>query len=127
MIRPSEAALDSPRLRSREAFTNNLKTNISYPSEYSAIGIVGAYLGAYCAGMNGRASDEDVLAALDAQPDERCAANATIRWLFGSLRVQKVANLVAWAGIPLGRIADHVRSIGVNNPHLINWLNQFAV
>ena len=50
-----------------------------------------------------------------------------IRWLLGSLRIPDLHTLAWRCGVPIIRLADHVRSQGVTNRHVIGWLNQFGV
>ena len=115
------------KLKSREAFRRN-------PHAYDdaialhppRIGVVHAYLGAFCAGMRDRASAEEVRNALLAEPYSACAANPTVAWLLGSLPVHDAMGLSYEGGIPLGRIADHVRACHIKRTDLITWLNQFA-
>ena len=77
--------------------------------------------------MRDRASAESVRDAMLAEPNPECSANATIKWLLGSLRVHDAMGLFYEGRIPIGRIADHVRANQINRTDLITWLNQFAV
>ena len=115
-------------LRPKRAFEQN---PFAYGDSFTRknqdpLGVIGAYLGAFCAGMNNRASAETVRAALLAEPAHNNKANPTIAWLLGSLPVHDAMGLYYEGGIPLGRIADHVRAHGILRTDLIRWLNQFA-
>ena len=114
------------QLHNRTAFENNPRAYRELPVEGDPLGPVGAYMGAYCAGMRDRASVSDVLETLRQEPTVECDVNPTIRWLLGSLPVFGAMTLVTRCGIPVGRVADHVRMHGIFRPKLINWLNQFA-
>ncbi len=115
-------------LRSQEAFRRNPRAyDDSLTSRNNPIGVIHAFLGAYCAGMHDRESAESVREALLAEPYAECTANTTIKWMLGSLRVHDAMGLFYEGGIPLGRIADHVRANKVERTDLIDWLNQFAI
>ena len=96
-------------LRSQADFARNPMCYRVPDDSASSHDIVGALLGAHCAGMSQRASVADVRAALSAEPKEDCLANQIINWLRGSLAIHEVTTLISRARIPLGRIADHVR------------------
>ena len=116
-----------PVLKPEEAFRRNPSAYAdTLTSRENPLGVIHAFLGAYCAGMHDRASAESVRAALLAAPISDCPANTTIRWLLGSLRVHDAMGLFYEGGIPLGCIADHVRANKVERTDLIEWLNQFA-
>ena len=114
-------------LRSREEFERNPNAFRSFPTIGNPLGSIGAFLGAYCAGMQDRATEEEVYVALLAEPTEKCEANATIRWLLGSLPISGMMELVSHCGISIGRIADHIRARHIHRIDLIRCLNQFAV
>ena len=114
-------------LRTRRQFEANPQAYVEKPVKGDPLGPVGAFLGAYCAGMKDRASPESVRDALLTEPRDACEANPTIRWLFGSLRVSDLMTLNVRCGIPIGRLADHVRWHKLRRSDVIRFLNQFAV
>ena len=115
-------------LRSKEDFERNPRAyDDSLTLIRNQLGVIHAFLGAYCAGMRDRASAKAVRDALLSEPNSDCAANQTIAWMLGSLRVHDAMGLFYEGGIPLGRIADHVRANNIQRKDLIRWLNQFAV
>lgn len=115
-------------LRSREEFERNPRAyDDSLTLNRNQLGAIHAFLGAYCGGLPNRASAEAVRDALRSEPSSDCAANPTIEWMLGSLRVHDAMGLFYEGGIPLGRIADHVRANNIQRIDLIRWLNQFAV
>ena len=114
-------------LRSKEAFLRNPRAyDNSLTLKKNSSGTIDAFLGAYCSGMSDRASAEDVREALIGEPNSNCPANPTIKWMLGSLRVHDAMGLFYEGGIPLGRIADHIRANNIARTDLINWINQFA-
>lgn len=115
------------KLRTRQEFEANPKAYVEKPLKGDPVGPVGAFLGAYCAGMRNRATPETVHDALLEPPCDECEANQTIRWLLGSVQVSDLMTLNARCGIPIGRIADHVRWHELRRSDLIRFLNQFAV
>lgn len=120
--------MHSTELRSKEEFERNPRAyDDSLTLKRNQLGVIRVFLGAYCAGMRDRASAEAVRNALLSEPNSNCPANRTIEWMLGSLRVHDAMGLFYEGGIPLGRIADHVRANNVHRQDLIGWLNQFAV
>ena len=115
------------KLRTRQEFEANPKAYVRKPVKGDPLGPVGAFLGAYCAGMRDRATSETVRDALLSEPHDACEANPTIRWLLGSVRVSDLITLNVRCGIPIGRIADHVRWHELRRSDVIKFLNQFAV
>ena len=116
------------KLRSKEEFERNPRAyDDALTLNNNRLGVIHAFLGAYCAGMSDRASADTVRDALMFEPNSDCAANQTIEWMLGSLRVHDAIGLFYEGGIPLGRIADHVRANNIHRKDLIAWLNQFAV
>lgn len=115
-------------LRSREEFERNPRAyDDALVWDGDCLGVIHAFLGAYCAGLRDRAQGESVRDALLAEPNPSCHANQTIKWLLGSIRVPDVMGLSYEGGIPLGRIADHVRFNEITRPDLICFLNRFAI
>ena len=114
-------------LCSREEFEMNPNAYRVFPVIANPIDPVAVFLGAHCAGMNQRSPPDAVYAALLATPDPTCAANRTVKWLFGSMKLSDAMTLVARCGISIGRIADHVHMNEVLRRDLIVFLNQFAV
>ena len=120
--------MTATELRSKEEFERNPRAyDDSLTVKCNQLGVIHAFLGAYCAGMRDRASADAVRDALLSEPNSECAANQTIEWMLGSLRVHDAMGLFYEGGIPLGRIAEHVRANNIHRRDLINWLNQFAV
>ena len=115
------------QLRTRQEFEANPKAYVEKPTKGDPLGPVGAFLGAYCAGMNDRATPETVHDAMLNEPRDECDANPTIRWLLGSVRVWDLVTLNTRSGVPIGRIADHLRWHELRRPDVIRFLNQFAV
>ena len=116
-----------PVLRSQEAFKRNPKAYKTLPVEGDPLAPISVFLGAYCAGMNDRASPTAVHDALMNEPNAECEANATIRWMLGSMKINNLMTLVAHSGISFARLADHVRFHELIRTDLIPFLNQFAV
>ncbi len=116
----------SETLRSRQAFLANPKIHGPLASTMDAEQVLCAYLGAYCAGMSGAATAREVFSALSAEPDKNHLANATIRALLGSIKVNEAMRLVASCGVPMLTFAEHLRAHGLRRLDLIAWLNQFA-
>ncbi|MCY4128854.1 MAG: hypothetical protein OXG15_06380 [Gammaproteobacteria bacterium] len=114
-------------LRPRLDFERNPKCYQSTQLAREPDQVIAGLLGAHCSGMSKHVPAVDVRAALLAEPTKDCEANEAIRWLLGSLDLVEVKTLFAQAGIPLGRIADHVRWHDMQRPDLIHFLNQFAI
>ena len=115
-----------PALREREAFERNQKCYQILETSDNHLNFVEVMLKANCAGMRDRSSALNVREALRCEPAEGCDSNPTIRWLLGSIRIEHVMHLNAKCGIPLGRIAEHVRFHQLVRADLILFLNQFA-
>lgn len=114
-------------LRTRLDFERNPKCYRSTPLAREPAQVVAGLLGAHCSGMSQHVPATEVRSALLAEPTKDCEANEVIRWLLGSLDLFEVKTLFAQAGIPLGRIADHVRWHDMQRSELIHFLNQFAI
>ena len=128
LMKPSLGQTHRPRetLRSRQAFRANAKLASAIPATQDGEAVVGALLGAHCAGMGARASTVDVLRALCLEPDPQGEADATIKWLLASIRVSEAMRLAAACGVPIAALAEHLRARKIERPDLITWLNQFA-
>lgn len=108
-------------IRSREEFERNPRAyDDALGWDGDCLGVVHAFLGAYCAGLRDRATGEDVRAALLLEPDASCRANQTIKWLLGSIRVPDAMGL-SYEGVPLGRVADHVRFNEIERADFVNF------
>ena len=114
------------KLRSQADFARNPRCYRTSRNAKGGDHVVAGFLGAHCAGMFKKSSAEEVRSALLNEPNENCPANPTIRWLLGSLAIHEVQTLCYRGGVPLGRIADHVRWHDLQRPKLIHFLNQFA-
>lgn len=108
------------------AFELNPRTSRSFPLHPDGMTMFDMLVRKQCAGMNGSAASEEVYAALRRTPNLEDPAAATIRWFLGSLSMANTGLLIGCCGIPLIRIAEHVRAHQLIRQDMIRFLNQFT-
>ncbi|MCY4040632.1 MAG: hypothetical protein OXF72_05175 [Gammaproteobacteria bacterium] len=118
---------DTATLISAERFAANPKIQTAPEMDAQADQLMDAMVGRYCAGLRFRVRGQAVRHALCGPPVQDGQMATVIRWLLGSLRIPDLHTLAWRCGVPVIRLADHVRSQGVTNRHVIGWLNQFGV
>ena len=88
---------------------------------------MGSIVGRHCAGMQGRASDRDVLAALHAPGSESEATARSIDWLFGTIETHECVVLMARCGVTIEAMAHYARRRRPLRANLCRFLTQFAI
>ena len=81
----------------------------------------------HCAGQDAPKNGARLLNALRAQPGTDPDADATIRWLIGSITIPDCMLLVSRCGIRYEDLARHLRTRPQQPQKLIRFLNQFTV
>ena len=97
------------------------------PAQRNAERIAGSIVGRHCAGMRGRASGSQVLAALHAPGSGNEATEGTIDWLFGTIETHECVVLMARCGVSIEAMAHYARRRRPLRASLCRFLTQFAV
>ena len=116
-----------PRLPPQEAFVRHTAARPPRPAQPNAENIAGSIVGRHCAGMRGRASGREVLAALHAPGTESVPAARTIDWLFGTIETHECVVLMARCGVTIEAMAHFARRRQPLRPKLCRFLTQFAM
>ncbi len=124
-MNPDPRAPSTP-LRSRDAFLGNPNCLTNLPASPDAEFILDAYLKANCAGMRYESNAQQVLRALNAEPNLESGEYLVIRWLLGSIRTWEVRKLITLCGVSIFNLSEHVRAHGTKRTGLTAFLNQFA-
>ena len=115
------------RLPPEEAFARHTATRPPRPPQPNAEHIAGSIVGRHCAGMRGRASGREVLAALHAPGSESEATARTIDWLFGTVETHECIVLMARCGVTIEAMAYYARRRRPLRAKLCRFLTQFAI
>ena len=97
------------------------------PAQPNAEQIAGSIVGRHCAGMRGRASGREVLAALHAPGVEDGPAGRTIDWLFGTIETHECVVLMARCAVSIEAMAHYARRQRPLRASLCRFLTQFAI
>ena len=97
------------------------------PAQRNAERIAGSIVGRHCAGMRGRASGRDVLAALHTPGSENEATAQTLDWLFSTIETHECVILMARCGVSIEAMAHYARRRRPLRSSLSRFLTQFAI
>ena len=115
------------RLPPQEAFVRHTAAHPPRPAQPNAEYIAGSIVGRHCAGMRGRASGREVLAALRAPGSENDPTARTIDWLFGTIETHECVVLMARCGVTIEAMAHYARRQRRPPPKLCRFVTQFAI
>ena len=115
------------RLPPEEAFARHTASRPPRPPQPNAEHIAGSIVRRHCAGMRGRASGREVLAALRVPGTEDESAARTIDWLFGTIETHECVVLMARCGVTIEAMAHYARRQRPLRAKLCRFLAQFAI
>ena len=115
------------RLPPKDAFVRHTAARPAPPAQPNAENLTGGIVGRHCAGMRGRASGRDVLAALQAPGSGSEATEQTIDWLFGTIETHECIVLMARCGVTIEAMAHYARRRRPLRAKLCRFLTQFAI
>ncbi len=110
-----------------EAYDRHTVLRPPPPPAENAEKIVSTYVGRHCAGLRDRASDAEVLRALQSPQDANQAAVNTIHWMMGSLEIHECMRLMSQCGVPVASLAHYARKRSTPQWPRKRFLRQFAI